>query len=377
MSAVDKNDLQEYYNRIFPVRLISQWLSYGVPSLLLNREFSFAGGSFVKRFMTFPNADALHAELIRMVPEKIDFGAIFSHPCERKGALTLTPEQRELVFDIDISDYDNVRDCCSEKTICVECWPLIASAVHALSELIRHDLGFSQLFWVYSGRRGVHAWVCDESARQLTDDERNALVGYLTVYEGGTDPFSFATNCDTELRKKGWLHPSIRLVLEKHLANSFEATYLNPSNKNCVASNEKTRQALSAYLLRVASGLKNVERVVEALDRHGLRYSDLCATAKSHNLLWAVEGLVLATTYPRLDVNVSRMRNHLLKSPLVIHPGTGRLCCPIPEHTVDTFDPTMDPPTLRTLVEATHRGDPLDLSEWFRPILEIIRQYEK
>lgn len=72
----------------------------------------------------------------------------------------------------------------------------------------------------------------------------------------------------------------------------------------------------------------------------------------------AVPTILIVFCYPRLDVNVSTHRNHLLKSPFVIHPKTGKVCVPILD--VDNchdFDPD-GVPTLPTLVKELDEAPP-------------------
>ena len=57
-------------------------------------------------------------------------------------------------------------------------------AVKVCESALREDFGFEHIVWIYSGRRGVHCWVCDETARELTNDARLAIIKYFSVVSG-------------------------------------------------------------------------------------------------------------------------------------------------------------------------------------------------
>jgi DNA primase small subunit len=66
-----------------------------------------------------------------------------------------------------MTDYDSIRTCCKGKILCNFCWSYIRAAYDVLKFLLEEAFGFKHILWVYSGRRGMHAWVCDKEAKLL------------------------------------------------------------------------------------------------------------------------------------------------------------------------------------------------------------------
>jgi DNA primase small subunit len=75
--------------------------------------------------------------------------------------------------------------------------------------------------------------------------------------------------------------------------------------------------------------------------------------------------------YPRLDINVSKGTNHLLKAPFCVHPKTGKVCVPFNPSLVQKFDP-VTVPTINLLLDEINAFDEKSNEEKSR-----IKDYKK
>lgn len=109
--------------------------------------------------------------------------SLILQPRDRKSVPqhVLRPELRELVFDIDMTDYDEVRTCCSGGNICRRCWGFIAAAVKVLDQSLRGESirrrkdqpGLSELNEIYPQIRSASSIF---SGSTLVDEE--FIAGY-------------------------------------------------------------------------------------------------------------------------------------------------------------------------------------------------------
>ena len=115
----DPDLLRLYYARLFPYDQWCKWMAYnsdepGTGSQLARRELSLTLADDVYiRYQCFTNAKEMKTLMTKRQPHKIDIGAVFNCvPRDHLSVKNFRPESRELVFDIDLSDYDDVRTCC-------------------------------------------------------------------------------------------------------------------------------------------------------------------------------------------------------------------------------------------------------------------------
>lgn len=329
--------LRFYYTNLFPCQLFYKWLNYGavIPDYFNRREFSFTlDGDIYLRYQSFANADEFQKSLINRNPVKIDIGAVFNiEPKESKKneLVAFQALERELVFDIDLTDYDDIRTCCDGANICSKCWKFMIIAVKILDRALTVDFGFKHLLFVYSGRRGIHCWVCDKRARQLSFDARSAIVEYLTLITGGD-----YKNKKINFNRKQSLHPSILpaiYIIEKYFPILLdEQGWLDSREKfdkiiDLCSINHFKDELKKLYDPKLKSS--------DLWNRIESKVNQMVQNSKFNS--YFTEEIKIQFAYPRLDINVSKGVNHLLKSPFSVHPKTGRISVPI--NAIDDFDP--------------------------------------
>ncbi|KAF2271561.1 prim-pol domain-containing protein [Westerdykella ornata] len=383
-SFSDPEIMRAFYQRLFPFRYLFQWLNHspnpsdGVD--FKHREFAFTlPNDAYLRYQSFPTADLLRRQCIQLLPSRFEIGPVYStNPRDRKTlrkASAFRPVSKELVFDIDMTDYDDIRTCCTGANICHKCWAFITMAIKVVDVALRDDFGFKHILWVYSGRRGAHAWVCDKRAREMDDAKRRAVAGYLELLKGGDQ-----SGKKVNVRRP--LHPHLDRslnILKEHFQTSILLDQDPWAGEKCA----HLLQLLPDPSLKAA-----LQRKWDSAPSRpsASKWADIDAVAKSgalsktsKDLLEAKQDIVLEYTYPRLDAEVSKKLNHLLKSPFVVHPGTGRVCVPIDTRKVEEFDP-LEVPTVTQLlseIDEWEGGDEDDrkVADWEKTSLKPYVDY--
>ena len=310
------DDLKRYYQEVYqPDQLIAL---IGLAEFRC-REFGFrlTENKFIRN-ISFRSPSAIKTFMSTRVPIQASIGAVYDRPPTMDTSIQqLTWQSRELVFDIDLNEYDSVRTCgcAGADSYCYDCWSLINDAMLFLDDTMRTDFGYEQLVWLFSGRRGVHLWIFDETAKFLTQDARTAILNYLSMIQGEEYPFRIEPL------------PEYAKLFRTRLVEIITTSYV--------------KYASIDELQSIGFEKTDAKRFQDRLEKQNFSMDSF-----TRNLPLDVEPMKLIQQairmrYPRIDRAVTIDTRHLLRAVGTVHSSTGKICTVIDD--IANFSPEMAP----------------------------------
>lgn len=154
------------------------------------------------------------------------------------------------------------------------------------------------------------------------------------------------------LPQQRWLEDPVQadrllaLVPDEEMTSRLRSAWARDNKRRAVAKAAGEAVDLGAEDVNVARWHELKRAVAKATGRQGA----------SFEMRKCLDSIIFAFSYPRLDVEVSKHMNHLLKAPFCVHPKTGRVCVPIDAANAEEFDP-LQVPTVASLLNELDRSE--------------------
>lgn len=282
---------------------------------------------------------------------------------------------KELVFDVDITEWDDLRDCscigaknrdlcprCGKALVfeselmethgycecgvipsqlCSRCWCFVKSSMVIMNYILTQRLGFKEVLFVFSGSKGYHCWVFDDDVKYYSEEQRAAIVNYFVPW------------VDKKRRVlKDELNPILGEVEDAFLEGLFLDTIV--TNELFTLSRRKQNRHLNKLL-----GIKRMsphirEQFVGLFDTAFVeKWNSFTAWNQvkafihcyfpAFQVLGHIRRILYSYLFPRIDVPITAQIKHLIKLPYSLHQTTKLISTPILCYELLSFDPSSCP----------------------------------
>lgn len=320
-----------YYKRAFPYESIRKFFT-------MNQHFEFNKRMFVFNYNTdtfiynlsFEDAKSFQIETLARVPLQIAAAGQLNYP--PSVFRTHVVDDREVIFDLDLTDYSDVRTCCTnEKKCCRLCWKYASATM----EMINNFLGkkYKHILFTFSGRRGIHCYIFDKQARLARKnilDEISLTTRVDGIYTINDD---VNINCDFIL--------SNTAVMAKY----FDEICIQDQNLfSCDLGMDALVRVASFSGVEYGNTIEQLLAPYRGKNPSSRKIMDLfkkTLMAKSKRLYQFSKIILLVEIFcPRFDTQVTIDPNHLLKIPFSIHSSTHNIILPLIKN--KPFNPETD-----------------------------------
>ncbi|MFC5279575.1 DNA primase small subunit PriS [Halorubrum rubrum] len=250
------------------------------------------------------------------------------------GASTMSKKgwrSADLVFDLDA---DHLPSVDPEEATYPEMLEACKDALMRLLDFLENDFAFEDLSVVFSGGRGYHVHVRDESIRELGSEARREVVDYVRAIDLDVDGLirtvSDRGTTKRVLRTEGGWGARVHEALVE---------YANDLREMDDADARERLMELDGI------GEGRAETILGAFDRNpdAVRQGNVEAGGPGvRRLVSALATRVAATDAAPIDEPVTTDTRRLIRLPGTLHGGSGLAVTPIDRADLDGFDPLRD-----------------------------------
>ena len=331
-----------YYTNLFPFPLIEKMRKMNMNVSQCYREISFSfdnGHWFANPLKSVRTEEEFVAYILLKKPGQIHFDRLTLEEEERT--------QREIVFDLDLSDFTRHCGCGELSRACSLCWLHIEGAALLLRHLLVDRLAIKEchLLWVLSGKKGIHCLVNDPRFVRMEKQQLTNL--YHLFYKKTTaDMLNFATTLNQYIWNELRALFRDRCIIKRNLLllEKFEKHVLGLIKKEYIS----LYNALSIkwFQTRASSSLERWQ-ILEKLEMN--QGFDVLPT----------DLIIISTYYPMIDSGPLGVgKKHNFKVPYSVHASTHKIALPVTLETLLRDDLPSNTISLKDVIDYYNTGSP-------------------
>jgi DNA primase small subunit len=240
-------------------------------------------------------------------------------------------KQSDLIFDLD-SDHDPQIDpeTQSKKELLSQC----KSTTQRLIEYLETEFAFDDISLVFSGNRGYHVHIRDQSIQHLNSDAREDIADYVTANNINISGFISKQN------KNG--------VTQRHLRN--KGGWGKRLNEELVSYAKRLDEMPDKKAINLLTSYNNIgktrsKKLLNVFDSHMHKIAngnmEVGGSAPRNLFMQHSQNVIDELAIP-IDAPVTTDTHRLIRLPRSLHGGSGLIVKPTPVEDLDDFNPLTD-----------------------------------
>lgn len=255
----------------------------------------------------------------------------YKHPGTESSMSAKEWKGADLIFDLDADHFPGVDpNNTSMKTMLEMC----KESLKQLLVFVEEDFGFSETQIYFSGNRGYHLHVRDNSIQNLDSDARQEIADYvqsvgLDIPGLITSELDGYTSIKRVRNRGGW---------GKHIHNEYKNwcdNLLKMKEEEAIETLVEFDGIAESRATNFISGVRN--------NRSAIHDGNMEVGGKASRIVFKqIASEVAEDLSVPIDAPVTTDTRRLIRTPSSIHGGSGLVVTPVEKNELDSFDPLTD-----------------------------------